>query len=84
MGHLMVCHSIYPLLSEEGVVINVASFVGGLKQVSSELQKQFAEAVTEDAVTELMNNFVQSAQTGDHKKLGFSNSAYGMSKLGMI
>ena len=80
----MVCHAFYPLLATNGVVINVASYMGGLSQVSQDLQTQFVNATSEDTVSELMDQFVERAQKGDHKEAGFSNTAYGMSKLAMI
>ena len=65
-------------------MINIASMCGKLKQVSSEHQKTLKSATNVETVSNLMNQFVQSALKGDHKDAGFSNSAYGMSKLGMI
>ena len=83
-GHLLVCETIFPLLAPSGCVINVASGAGRLGQVSSELQTTFSGAANIDTITDAMQLFVKTAQTNEHTKHGFSNSAYGMSKLGMI
>jgi len=83
-GHLNVCDQLLPLIPNGGVVVNVASRAGVRSQVSDEYQKILTEAENIDDVTIIMNKFVAAAQEGKQKEAGFSNSAYGMSKLGMI
>ena len=83
-GHLNISDALLPLVPSGGVVVNVASGAGQLSQVSPQYQKQLSEADNIDTVTEVMNKFVAAAQKGEQKQAGFSNSAYGMSKLGMI
>jgi len=66
-------------------IVNVASMAGKLRQVSPELQQRFcSETLDRDELTTLMRRFEEAAQVGDHRELGFSNSNYGMSKLGLI
>ena len=65
-------------------MINVASMCGRLSQVSQQFQNQLQHASSVDDVTDVMNKFVSAAQEGKQKEAGFSNSAYGMSKLGII
>merc|ERR1711936_460557 len=84
LGHLNVCETLFPLVATNGCVINVASSSGRLKQVSAEHQKTLLDAKDIDTISSLMQKFVDTAQNDQHKKAGFSNSAYGMSKLGMI
>ena len=83
-GHLTVCDQLLPLVPTGGVVVNVASGGGRLGQVSSKYQKVLTDANDIATVTDVMNKFVSAAQEGKQKEAGFSNSAYGMSKLGMI
>ena len=83
-GYLLISEVLYPIVANDGCVINVASMCGKLNQVSDQYQKQLSEADNIDTVTEVMNKFVAAAQKGEQKQAGFSNSAYGMSKLGMI
>jgi len=66
-------------------IVNVASMAGRLNQVSSELQKQFTDPnLTIPQLNELMTKFHDDVQKGVHKQNGWSNSNYGMSKLGVI
>ena len=83
-GHLLVCEELFPILASPGCVINVASGLGSLGQVATELQKTFSETSNVDRITSNLKLFVEKAQKDEHKKHGFSSSAYGMSKLGMI
>jgi carbonyl reductase 1 len=83
-GTLKVCDALFPLMAAGGRVVNVASGAGRLNQVSDDLQRQFSAASSIADVTALMAQFVTSSQEDTHKALGFSNSSYGMSKLGMI
>ncbi len=66
-------------------MVNVASMGGKLGQVSKEHQKALSsDSCTVETVTQLMETFVETTQSGKHREAGFSNSAYGMSKLGVI
>ena len=66
-------------------IVNVASMAGRLSQVSSELQKQFTDPnLTIPKLNELMTKFHDDVQNGVHRQNGWSNSNYGMSKLGVI
>lgn len=66
-------------------IMNVASMAGRLGQVSSELQQCFSsDTLTREELNGLMKSFEDSVQDGTHRSKGFSNSNYGMSKLGVI
>lgn len=55
---------------------------GMLRQLSSpELRAAFAAPESADAVAALANSFVDAIRSGDHQRLGWSNSMYGVSKL---
>ena len=76
-----------PLLrkGQDPRLVNVASMSGRLGQVSSNLQKKFTdESLTIPELSKLMGEFANAVQAGDHRKKGFSNTNYGMSKLGVI
>jgi carbonyl reductase 1 len=66
-------------------LVNVASMAGRLGQVSAGRQQQFAaESLTIPKLSKLMEEFAEDVQKGDHKQQGWSNTNYGMSKLGVI
>ena len=69
-----------------GRVVNVSSFVGSrtLNQCSPALQERFrSEDITEDELVGLMQKFVDEVKAGEHKKGGWPDTAYGMSKTGL-
>jgi carbonyl reductase 1 len=76
-----------PLL-EKGTdprLINVASMAGRLNQVSPKLQaKMTDDLLTIEELNMLMNQFKDDVAIGTHSKNGWSNSNYGISKLGVI
>jgi carbonyl reductase 1 len=66
-------------------VVNVASMAGRLNQVSPQLQKQFTDPnLTIPKLNALMLQFQHDVQDGTHQQQGWSNTNYGMSKLGVI
>ena len=66
-------------------MVNVTGTLGTITQVAPEHQSQLTDSkCTVDDVSDLMNKFVQTAQSDQHRQAGFSNSALGMSKLGQI
>ncbi|KAM4591343.1 carbonyl reductase [NADPH] 1-like isoform 1-T2 [Odontesthes bonariensis] len=75
-----------PLIKAGGRVVNVSSFVGcrTLNNCSPELQQRFrSEDITEDELVALMQKFVDEAKRGEHKKGGWPETAYGVSKTGL-
>ncbi|KAM5280896.1 carbonyl reductase [NADPH] 1-like [Ctenodactylus gundi] len=81
-----VCTELLPLVRPQGRVVNVSSTLGlvALKQCSPELQQKFrSETITEEELVGLMNKFVKDTKNGVHKKEGWPNSAYGVSKIGV-
>ena len=69
-----------------GRVVNVSSFVSvnSLKKCSPELQQKFqSETITEEELVGLMNKFVEDTKSGVHRKEGWPDTAYGVTKIGV-
>ncbi|XP_061163368.1 carbonyl reductase [NADPH] 1-like isoform X2 [Saccostrea echinata] len=84
-GTLAVSEALFPLLRPHARVVNVSSMASSfaIRKCSPEVQAKFLNAkITTEELTKLMNDFIQAAKNGDHEKKGYSNSAYGMSKVG--
>jgi carbonyl reductase 1 len=66
-------------------LVNVASMSGRLGQVSKDLQAKLTDpSLTIDGLNALMDTFQRDVQKGIHKQKGWSNTNYGISKLGVI
>ncbi|XP_042357892.1 carbonyl reductase [NADPH] 1 [Plectropomus leopardus] len=75
-----------PLIKAGGRVVNVSSFVGSrtLNQCSPALQQRFrSEDITEEELEGLMQRFVDQTKKDEHKKGGWPETAYGVSKCGL-
>lgn len=86
-GLVAFTQQMLPLLRKgtDARIVNVASMAGRLRQVSPELQAKFTDPqLTIPQLNSLMKEFEEDVQNGVHKKKGWSNSNYGMSKLGVI
>ena len=69
-----------------GRVVNVSSSVSvsSLKKCSPELQQKFqSETITEEELVGLMNKFVEDTKNGVHRKEGWRDTAYGVTKIGV-
>ncbi|XP_030897257.1 carbonyl reductase [NADPH] 1 isoform X2 [Leptonychotes weddellii] len=67
-------------------VVNVSSLVSlkALKKCSPELQQKFrSKAITEEELVGLMNKFVEDTKKGVHRKEGWPDTAYGVTKIGV-
>jgi len=84
-GTLNMCKAFFPLLRAHARVVHVSSRAGLLSNVKSdEIKKRFSDSkATIDDIVKLLNEFVSAAQSNSHQSLGFPNSAYGMSKIGL-
>jgi carbonyl reductase 1 len=86
-GTCDLTEQLLPLLRKgtDARIVNVASMAGRLGQVSPERQAQFAaKDLTMEQLHALMNEFEHDVMAGYHRKKGWSNSNYGMSKLAVI
>jgi len=82
---LDVCDALFPLLRSHARVVNVSSMVSqwALAKLSPEVKARVLTATTIPEVTAIINEFVQAAKDGNHKELGFADTTYGMSKVGV-
>jgi len=82
-GTLNVCRSLFPLLRPHARVCNVSSSAGWLCRIpGDELKGKFAaDDLTEDQLTDLVNDFVKRAGDGTHKEAGWPDSTYAVSKV---
>jgi carbonyl reductase 1 len=86
-GLVKFTQQMLPLLRKgtDARIVNVASLAGRLRQVSPKLQAKFTDPqLTIAQLNDLIKEFEEDVQNGAHKKNGWSNSNYGMSKLGVI
>ena len=80
-----VCDLLIPIMKPGGRIVTVSSMGSfmSLKKCSEENQKFFRSAnITVEELTEKLNDFVKNAQNGTNIQAGYSDSAYGMSKIG--
>jgi len=86
-GTLNVCKTFLPIIKSGGRVVNVSSKLAHmhLPKCSMELQKQFcSSSISIDTLSGIMRQFVNSAKKGTTLIEGFSNSAYAISKIGVV
>merc|ERR1712168_880614 len=76
---------LFPLLRSHARVVNVSSMVSqwALAKLSPEMKARVLAARTIPDVTNIIREFVEAAQAGTHKALGFADTTYGMSKVGV-
>jgi len=80
-----VCTALYPLLRPHARVVHISSSAGRLCNITGqELKQKLASPdLTEAELDKIMNDFVTAAKSGMHISLGWSNSAYVASKIGV-
>ncbi|XP_058587926.1 carbonyl reductase [NADPH] 1-like isoform X2 [Neofelis nebulosa] len=81
-----MCTELLPLMKPQGRVVNVSSIVSlrSLKNCSPGLQQKFrSETITEEELVGLMNKFVEDTKNGVHRKEGWPDTAYGVTKIGV-
>jgi len=80
-----ICDLLLPHIKSGGRVVNVSSLVTrtALKKVSPKVRDElWSDSITMERLDAVMKDFIAHAEAGDHEDYGYSNSAYGMSKLG--
>ncbi|KAL5967434.1 Carbonyl reductase NADPH 3 [Taenia solium] len=88
-GTVKMCTEFLPLMAKDSRLVNVACTVDflSLRAMSKELAAKFKGRLSLKELDELMASFVKHvvmhAEAGEHKKVGFPNSPYGMSKVGV-
>lgn len=84
-GVLEVFRNLYPLLQNGARIVNVTSGLGKLEIVAPDLRVKFADPyLTEEALVDLMNNYLDHVRNETFHENGWPNSPYGVSKLGVI
>ncbi|CAH1238303.1 CBR1 [Branchiostoma lanceolatum] len=85
-GTLAASKALLPIIKPHGRVVNVSSQGSNmsLKKCSPDRQARFRDrSIQEEELVKLLNKFIETAKEGTNKKHGFSDSAYGMSKIGV-
>lgn len=89
-GTRAVSRALFPLLRPHARVCHVSSSAGHLSEINgdepaaSKLKAKFASStLTEDDVSDLMNQFVAAAKDGTHKQKGWPSRTYAVSKVGI-
>jgi len=79
------CEHLLPLLRSGARVVNVSSSAGFLIRIQDPgLKQKFAnENLSYEELDGLMNDFIESAQNGNHSTKGWPNSTYVVSKIGL-
>jgi carbonyl reductase 1 len=74
------------LEGQDARLVNVASMSGRLNQVTDQakVDKLTSPGLTMPELMELVDGYQESVMEGTHKKAGWGNSNYGMSKLAVI
>jgi len=83
---LDICQVLFPLLRPHARVSNVSSLVSqmSLAKCSDAMKARFTDPnIKMEELTSLIKDFIAAAQDGSHQDKGFSNSSYGMSKVGV-
>ncbi|XP_077989359.1 carbonyl reductase [NADPH] 1-like [Glandiceps talaboti] len=86
-GVLNTCKELFPLLRPHSRVVHIATLLGpkAIKKLSQELHNSFVSPdLTESELISLMEKFVSDTKAGNHQEKGWANSAYGMSKAGVL
>ena len=83
-GTLNITRVFIPIVRPHGRIVNVSSSAGSLSRLQKHLQEKFSSpSLTEAELVDLMDQFVKDVASGNHTEKGWSNSAYGVSKVGV-
>nr|CDS33086.1 carbonyl reductase 1 [Hymenolepis microstoma] len=84
-GTVDMCLDFLPIMAKGSRLVNVASIAAqrSFNALTEGVALKFLETSTIKELDDLMNKFIKYAEAGDHQKKGYSNSAYGMSKIGV-
>lgn len=82
---LNVCNALLPILRSHARVVNVSSMASkmAIDRCSAELRNQLKACTTISEVNGFMTKFVTDVRNGNHKQLGWPETAYGVSKVGV-
>ncbi|KAL5969553.1 Carbonyl reductase NADPH 1 [Taenia solium] len=79
-----MCIEFSPLMGEDLILVNIAGTmaVRSLHAMSRKMAANFKGQLTLQEVDELIASFIKYAEAGGNEKVGFSNSSYGILKIG--
>lgn len=78
------CNELFSLLRPHARVVNLSSSAGHLLRIPGEaIRKKFVDIQSVDELSKFMQSFVKAAKDGNHAELGWGNSAYVVSKVGV-
>lgn len=79
------CQELFTLLRPHARVVNLSSSAGHLLRIPGEelRQKLLNPDLTVEGLSQLMQSFVKAAKDGNHAELGWGNSTYVVSKVGV-
>lgn len=79
------CQELFSILRPHARVVNLSSSSGHLLRIpGEELRAKFLNPdLTIEGLSKLMQSFVQAAKDGNHESLGWGNSTYVVSKVGV-
>ncbi|GLV36438.1 uncharacterized protein CBL_08929 [Carabus blaptoides fortunei] len=80
-----ICHAMFPILRPHARVVNLSSSAGQLMRIPGAAlrEKLGSPSLTEEELSTLMNDFVESAKNNRTEADGWGNSAYAVSKVGV-
>ncbi|XP_046664314.1 carbonyl reductase [NADPH] 3-like isoform X1 [Homalodisca vitripennis] len=81
-GLLAVCHALFPLLRPHARVVNLSSSEGHLSKIPGEaIRDRLRDPdLTEEGLTCLVKEFIDSAKAGTYNETGWGRSSYRVSK----
>lgn len=82
---LNACNTLFPILRPHARVVHVSSLASkwAIDSCSAELKNQLKACATISELNSFMTKFVTDVQNGNHQQLGWPQSAYGVSKVGV-
>ncbi|VDO15197.1 unnamed protein product [Rodentolepis nana] len=83
-SNVKMCTEFMPLMAQDSRLVNMCTgdLVWAFQGVSKEISDKFRSQMTLEEIDEIMASYISHAYKGTHRKAGFVQSAYGISKLG--
>ncbi|XP_041478699.1 carbonyl reductase [NADPH] 3-like [Lytechinus variegatus] len=80
-----VTNAFLPIIRNGGRIVHIASLVAPMAfyKMSEEMQDRFRNVNTDQGISDLMEEYVDSVKSGNTAQIGFADWSYGTSKLGV-
>nr|XP_054767991.1 carbonyl reductase [NADPH] 1-like [Lytechinus pictus] len=80
-----VTNAFLPTIRNGGRIVHIASLVAPMAfyKMSDEMQDRFRNVNTDQGISDLMQDYVDSVKSGKTVQIGFADWSYGTSKLGI-